>query len=62
MKTNSLSQTTIVLIGASGGLGGAMAEKLDAVGCKLVLAGRNRAALDRLSGGYPVTISPRRLT
>jgi len=50
MKTNSLSQTTIVLIGASGGLGGAMAEKLDAVGCKLVLAGRNRAALDRLSG------------
>ena len=50
MKTNSLSQKTIVLIGASGGLGGAMAEKLDDAGCRLVLAGRNRDALDRLTG------------
>ena len=50
MKTNSLSQKIVVLIGASGGLGGAMAEKLDDAGCKLVLAGRNQDALDRLSG------------
>ncbi len=50
MKTNSLSQKIVVVIGASGGLGGAMAEKLHTAGCKLVLAGRNQEALDRLSG------------
>jgi len=50
MKTQSLSQKTIVLIGASGGLGGAMAEKLAQTGARLVLAGRNQEALTKLSG------------
>jgi short-subunit dehydrogenase len=50
MKTQSLSGKTIVLIGASGGLGGVMAEKLSQAGARLVLAGRNQDAINELSG------------
>ncbi len=50
MNTQSLSEKVIVIIGASGGLGGEMAAKLSQAGARLVLAGRNQTALQTLSG------------
>jgi short-subunit dehydrogenase len=50
MKTQSLSEKVIVIIGASGGLGGEIAGKLSQAGARLVLAGRNQTALQALSG------------
>jgi short-subunit dehydrogenase len=41
----------VVLTGASGGIGAATARALDAAGAKLLLAGRDGAALERLCGG-----------
>jgi short-subunit dehydrogenase len=50
MKTHSLSEQVIVIIGASGGLGGAIARHLSQAGARLVLAGRNQTTLQTLAG------------
>jgi short-subunit dehydrogenase len=50
MKNQPLSDQVIVVIGASGGLGGEIAKKLSQAGARLVLAGRNMAALQSLAG------------
>lgn len=50
---------TVVLTGASGGIGRAIAEKLSAEGAQLILVGRNREKLAQLVsdlGGHPHTV------
>lgn len=49
MKTD-LAGAVVLLTGASGGIGSALAERLAAAGARLVLAGRRRAALEALAG------------
>ena len=44
----STQDMTVVLTGASGGIGRAIAEKLNAAGARLILVGRNRQKLDSL--------------
>ncbi len=44
-----LKNKIAVIIGASGGIGGAIAKKLDEKGCKTVLVGRDLDALNKLS-------------
>jgi len=39
----------VVIVGAAGGIGSAVAQKLAARGCRLVLAGRNRKRLEHLA-------------
>lgn len=43
-----LQGKTVLLTGASGGIGGALAQTLDKAGCRLLLSGRNQAKLDAL--------------
>ncbi|WP_176947115.1 type I polyketide synthase [Lentzea fradiae] len=46
----SLAGTTVLLTGATGGLGKVFAESLSAAGANVVLTGRDQAALDDLAG------------
>lgn len=45
-----LSGRTAVIVGASGGLGEAMAHTLSGAGAKIALVGRNQAKLDKVAG------------
>ncbi|MBL4574497.1 MAG: SDR family oxidoreductase [Opitutaceae bacterium] len=47
----NLGNKTVVLTGASGGLGQAIAKQLAANGARLILIGRNESALDHLLDG-----------
>jgi len=46
-----LTGRTAVIVGASGGLGEAMAHTLSGAGAKIALVGRNQAKLDKVSAG-----------
>lgn len=50
-----LSGKTAVLVGASGGLGEAIAHSLGEAGCSLALVGRNVQKLDQLAGALTKT-------
>lgn len=45
-----LDEKSIVLTGATGGIGGAIAQALDAAGARLLLTGRDRGRLEQLCG------------
>ena len=45
---DTLKDKLVVLTGASGGIGRAIAEKLDAQGARLILVGRNEQKLQQL--------------
>lgn len=47
----TIEDTTVVLTGASGGIGQAIAEKLDLAGARLILVGRNEHKLVSLLAG-----------
>jgi NAD(P)-dependent dehydrogenase (short-subunit alcohol dehydrogenase family) len=47
--TPSASRTTIAILGATGGLGSALARRLSAAGARLFLGARNEAALEALA-------------
>ena len=55
---DDLTGRTALVTGASGGIGGAIAKRLDARGAALVLSGRRREALESLAAdlGRPATI------
>jgi short-subunit dehydrogenase len=48
-----LSNKTVLLTGASGGIGRAIAQQLVAAGCKLMLVDQNEAGLEELSEQLP---------
>jgi uncharacterized oxidoreductase len=55
-----LHNSVVLLTGASQGIGRALARQLDQQGCRLLLVGRNRAALESVAGectGEPVLIA-----
>ena len=47
----NIRNVKVVLTGATGGIGRAIAERLDAAGAELVLVGRNEAGLAQLAAG-----------
>lgn len=49
MASNSLSDSTAVLVGATGGIGQAIARQLNQQGVNLVLVGRNQDTLEALA-------------
>ncbi|MFT4034382.1 MAG: SDR family NAD(P)-dependent oxidoreductase [Patulibacter sp.] len=53
-----LRDSTVLLTGATGGLGATMARALHAAGAKLVLSGRNRSLLDPLAAELGATAAP----
>ncbi|MBO9531756.1 MAG: SDR family NAD(P)-dependent oxidoreductase [Solirubrobacteraceae bacterium] len=57
-----LRDSTVLLTGATGGLGAAMARALRAKGANLVLTGRNRALLDPLAEELGAVAAPCDLT
>ncbi|OXS13718.1 short chain dehydrogenase [Zobellella denitrificans] len=48
-----LNDKTVLLTGASGGIGAALAQELAAAGARLLLQGRDRPRLNRLLAGLP---------
>jgi len=53
----------VLILGASGGIGSALARRLGATGTRLVLAGRDRERLDSLAeetGGTPLVLDARK--
>lgn len=57
MMMNELSGKTIWLVGASSGIGHALARRLIANGNYLILTARNKVALEQLKAEYPEKIS-----
>jgi short-subunit dehydrogenase len=47
-----ITGATVLLTGVTGGIGGALAAELAAMGTKLILSGRRREALEPLAGRY----------